>query len=160
MICEFNFTLGVPDCGASRYRAALRILICILSRCQIVLLRVLLLIRLLLTFHHYTLDLSPQGRWGRTIVLCLGRPNFQPNWCFDLLFSLSGVDFPCSNGADKLMAGILFTLVRDYRCLIESSEPFKLRLKEFPVFYSLEYPSNILIIRSIIGSRGHLLKVS
>jgi hypothetical protein len=100
MICEFNFTLRVPDCGASRYRAALRILIHILSRCQIVLLRVLLLIRLLLTFHHYTFDLGPQRRWGWTIVLCLVSPDFQPYWCFYLLFSLSGVDFPCFNGAD------------------------------------------------------------
>jgi hypothetical protein len=100
MICDFNFTLSVPDCGTSRYRAALRILICILSRCQIVLLRVLLLIRLLLTFHHYTLDLGPQRRWGWTIVLCLVSPDFQPYWCFYLLFSLRGVDFSCFNGAD------------------------------------------------------------
>lgn len=59
IICEVNFTLSVPNCGASRYRAALRILIQILSRCQIILLRILLLIHLLLAFPHYTLDLGP-----------------------------------------------------------------------------------------------------
>ena len=120
MICYFRVALCV-SISASRHRSSLRLFFRVLTGCQLILLRVIVLIDFQLSLYYYALDLGPLSG---NIVLSLGSTDLQPILCFGLFLSLMAVDFPCIDGANQVMLGTFIILVRNRGSLIEASDPF------------------------------------